>query len=188
MAHFPRNTRLCGPASHWNPVSRAELPSSHLQEAPGRPDIETLTEAKRILGVAQLFSGARGEGKTSCQEALDLAGKSAIPRLVSRALLCYAEALLESGEAVKALQAARSAQEQFVRAGQKESEARAWLIAARAARSSGDLPASREFVGKAAQSLAALQKTWNPEDRKTYDSRPDVRHWRSQIEQTLAGQ
>lgn len=161
---------------------------SDLRKAPGQPDVETLTETKRILGLAQLFSGARGEGRTSCKEALDLAEKSGIPRLVSKARLCYAEALLENGETAKALQTARSAQEQFVSTGQKESEARAWLIAAHAAGVSGNLPDAREFAGKASQSLAALQTTWTPEDRKTYDSRPDVRHWRGQIERTLAGQ
>jgi tetratricopeptide (TPR) repeat protein/tRNA A-37 threonylcarbamoyl transferase component Bud32 len=158
-----------------------------LLRAPEALDIEGLTEAKRILSAAQVLSGSRREGLASAGEALELARKSGVPRLVPAALLSEAEALVESGQAARAIEAARSAQEQFSRTGQKESEARAWLATARAARASGDAAGLRRYAARAAQSFAELQQTWSTEDRNSYNSRPDVRQWRRQIQQLVQG-
>lgn len=163
------------------PVARQKI--RKLLATPDKLDIETRIEAKQILSAVEVFSGARRGGLASSAEALELARRSALPRLVPKALLSDAEALAASGENARAMEAARSAQEQFARAGQRESEARAWLAAARAARASGNAAGSREYAARAAQSLIALQQSWSPEDRSTYNSRPDVSQWRKQIQQ-----
>ncbi|HXN45099.1 MAG TPA: hypothetical protein VN893_00565, partial [Bryobacteraceae bacterium] len=75
---------------------------------------------------------------------------------------------------------------QFALSGQAESEARASLIAARAALASGDANAARELAAAAQHSLAALYQTWTPEARASYDARPDVHQWRSQLTRLVA--
>jgi tetratricopeptide (TPR) repeat protein/predicted Ser/Thr protein kinase len=159
-----------------------------LVSAPEQLYGESLVEAKRILGSAEVFSGARREGLASAQEALDLARRSAVPRLVSSALLSQAEALAESGESAQAMKAARASAEQSGRTGQQESEARAWLVAARAARASADTPGSRDYAIKATQSFTSLQQNWSAGDRSSYNSRPDVQQWRRQIQQLTQGE
>jgi len=168
-------------------LAAARESASKLLRAPEKLDIEGLTEVTRILADAETLSGARREGLASAGKALELARKSAVPRLVPRALLAEAEALAESGEAARAIEAARSAREQFSRTGQKESEARVWLVAARAARASGDAAGVRENAARASQSFAELQQTWSTEDRNSYNSRPDVQQWRKQVQQLVQG-
>jgi tetratricopeptide (TPR) repeat protein len=153
--------------------------------APERLDIEELMEAKRILSATEVLSGSRREGLVSAEEALAHARKSGVPRFVPAALLSEAEALAESGQAARATEAARSAREQFSRTGQKESEARAWLVVARA---SGSAAGARENAARASQAFAELQQSWGAEDRKSYNSRPDVQQWRKQIQQLTQGE
>jgi tetratricopeptide (TPR) repeat protein len=168
-------------------LSAAREGARKLLRAPEKLDVEGRTEATRILADAETLSGARREGLAWAGKALELARKSAVPRLVPRALLAEAEALAESSEAVRAIEAARSAREQFSRTGQKESEARAWLVAARAARASGDAAGGRENAARASQSFAELQQAWNTQDRNSYNSRPDVQQWRKQVQQLVQG-
>jgi tetratricopeptide (TPR) repeat protein len=155
-----------------------------LLRTPEKLGIEGRTEVTRILADAETLSGARREGLASAGKALELARKSAVPRLVPKALLAEAEALAESGEVARAIEAARAAREQFSRTGQKESEARAWLVAARA---SGDATGVRDNAARASQSFAELQQTWSAQDRNSYNSRPDVQQWRKQIQQLVQG-
>lgn len=161
-----------------------------LLREPEKLDVEGRAEATRILADAETLSGARREGLALAGRALELARKSAVPRLVPRAMLAEAEALAESGEAARAIEAARPAREQFSRTGQKESEARAWLVTARAARASGDaagVAGVRESAAKASQSFAELQQSWSTQDRNSYNSRPDVQQWRKQVQQLVQG-
>jgi len=106
--------------------------------------------------------------------------------MVSGAQLAVAEAQLENGDPVLARQTALSARGQFSLGGQSESEARASLIAARAARASGDAAGAHDLAAAAEHSFAALYQTWTPEARAAYDARPDVRQWRSQLTRLMA--
>ena len=74
-----------------------------------------------------------------------------------------------------------SVRSEFARTGQRESEARALLIAARAARASHDAAGARSLAAEAAQSFEALVHSWSPVDRASYQARPDVRSWLNQI-------
>ena len=166
--------------------SAAREGAHKLMDSPARLGSAGMVEAGGISCSAEVLSGAREAGLAACRAALEEARKSGLPRMVSAALLGEAEARLENGDAARARQDALSARGQFALSGQAESEARASLIAARAARASGDAAAARELAAAAEHSLAALYQTWTPEARAAYDARPDVRQWRSQLTRLMA--
>ncbi len=171
----------------------AEIALSERHFAAARAGARRLLAASAELGAAELvganaidctaalFSSARREGLPACETALALARKSGLPRLEAAALLTWSEAQLEIGKPSAAKEAALSANAQFARSGQHESEGRALLVAARAARALQDAAGARSFAVEAGRSFDALCRSWTPEDRATYGSRPDVRHWRSQL-------
>jgi tetratricopeptide (TPR) repeat protein/predicted Ser/Thr protein kinase len=157
-----------------------------LTSSPDKLESADAVEAGDVYCTAQSLSGARRAGLAACQSALDAARKSGVPRLVSGTLLALAEAQLENGDAARAKEAALSARSQFSASGQAESEARASLIAARAARAMGDAATARQLAVAATHSLAALSATWPPDARPSYDARPDVRQWHTQLTRLLS--
>jgi serine/threonine protein kinase/Flp pilus assembly protein TadD len=130
-------------------------------------------EAKRTFGMALAFSGGAGEGKALCEEAVEIASKND-PSLLSKAQLSLAHAMLEDADAPGALTTALRAQESFARAGQHESEWRAWFVAALASRRTGDETKAREYAAQAGNALARLEQRWSTEVYNIYLSRPDV--------------
>jgi tetratricopeptide (TPR) repeat protein len=138
-------------------------------------------DVNRLACAAELPLGARRAALALCQAALSQAQASGVPRLVSAASLSLAEAQIENGDAAAARDTAMSVRSGFAQAGQQESEARALLIAARAARASHDTAGARSLAAEAAQSFEALVHSWSPEDRASYQARPDVRSWLNQI-------
>jgi tetratricopeptide (TPR) repeat protein len=138
-------------------------------------------DVNRLACAAGLPLGARRAALAACQAALDEARASGVPRFVSAATLSLAQAQIENGNAAAARDAAMSVRSEFTRTGQRESEARALLIAARAARASRDAAGARSLAAEAAQSFDALVHSWSPEDRASYQARPDVRSWLNQI-------
>jgi tetratricopeptide (TPR) repeat protein/predicted Ser/Thr protein kinase len=145
-----------------------------------------MAEAGEVYCSAEILSGAREAGMAACQAALAEARKSGLPRMVSGALLGVSEAQLENGDPARARETALAARSQFSIGGQAESEARASLIAARAARASGDAAGAHQLAAAASHSFATLYQTWTPEARAAYDARPDVRSWRSQLNRLMA--
>ncbi|MBA2733769.1 MAG: tetratricopeptide repeat protein [Acidobacteria bacterium] len=139
-------------------------------------------EAKRTYGMAMAFSGAAREGRALCEEALAMAGKKD-PSLLSRVQLALAHALLEDGDAQGALATTLRAQESFARAGQQESEWRAWFVAALASRRAGDETKAREHATRAGELLADLEKRWSPDVYSTYLKRPDVQDALNQLKE-----
>jgi serine/threonine protein kinase/Tfp pilus assembly protein PilF len=131
-------------------------------------------EAKFTQGLAQALSGATKEGKAACEEAVELARKGGDYALYSKALLALAEVLLEDRDAQGALAAALEAKERFSSAGQRESEWRAWMIAARAHRRQGNEKAAQDDVAQANRVLSELQQKWGAEAFETYLKRPDI--------------
>ncbi len=71
----------------------------------------TAVEANYTLGLAQAFSGAAREGRSKCEQAVEIATQSKDPALLSEALLALAEAQLLSGDAAGALTTALRSQE-----------------------------------------------------------------------------
>ena len=142
---------------------------------------ETAIEAKRVLGLAQAYTGAVREGKRLCEEALAMASEARNPWLLSQAQLALSEVALEANDAQGALTMALRAQESFQRAGQQSSEWRAWLVAARASRRAHDETKAREYASRAARLLANLAEKWTAEVYSSYLARPDVRYLRKQL-------
>lgn len=142
-------------------------------------------EAKITLGLARARSGAPRTGILSCIEAVDLAKTTDDPKLLSNALLAYAETLLALGQLQQAGQIALQAQQSFARFEQQESEWQAWRIIAEAKRRSGEIAAAREYASKAANLLSTVGQKWGPEVFSGYLERPDIRHFQSQLDQIL---
>jgi ATP/maltotriose-dependent transcriptional regulator MalT len=148
--------------------------------------IELTTSAKSVLGLAQVATGARREGLQALGEAAQLAAKSGSGQLAADTSLAHAEALLAAGDARRALEAARAAQQWFAAAGNQEAEWRSWLAAARAESALSHPDQSRENAQKARELLATLQQKWDADNYKTYLSRPDILESRTQLDKVPA--
>jgi tetratricopeptide (TPR) repeat protein len=143
-------------------------------------------QAKALLCLAQVFSGAKKQGKPLCQEAVEMAGQLGDPALVSSAQLSLAQAEFEMGEFREALTASLAARETCARLGQQESEWRAWLTAARAARKAGEESKAREYAANIPGLLSSLQKRWGTEGYNNYLTRPDVQLLRQLLQDEFA--
>ena len=148
--------------------------------------IGVTTTAKSTLGLAQLATGARRDGLAAVAEAAQLAAKSDTGLLIAETGLAQAEALLASGDARPALEAALAAGRWAAGAGNQEAEWRSWLWAARAENSLGHSPQAREDGQKASQLLAGLEQKWDSDNYKTYLSRPDIQDGRGQLARLAA--
>jgi tetratricopeptide (TPR) repeat protein len=155
--------------------------------AAGAQNKMTSIEARRVLGLAQTFSGARAAGIETCKEALAGAREMGDPWLISNAQLALAEALLEGGQAAAALANAQEVQPIFARSGQKVSEWRASLVAARASNQAGNPGAARDYASRVTNLLAELQQKWGMEVFNFYQARPDVQVCRAQLGELIAG-
>jgi len=181
---------------------KALSPFIHLQQAEmalseGRFDIARI-EAERSLKLADTgeteivllarlaLSGAfvaknRGrEGQAVAKEALKLASDAKMPYYFWRARLSVTAA---EDNASRMLEGAQQAQAEFARTGQQESEWRAWLLIARAARRTGDAAQSRNAAARAATLLKQLEQQWGAQIFSKYLARPDVTAARKEIEQ-----
>ena len=84
-----------------------------------------------------------------------------------------------------ALQTALDAQKTFGQSGQKDSEWRALLVAARASDLAGDKTAARDYAVRADAACNALQQVWGAESYEGYLRRPDIQTYRKQLVQIL---
>jgi serine/threonine protein kinase/Tfp pilus assembly protein PilF len=151
----------------------------------GDQDKKANAEAKLVVALAQVSSGAGVAGSQTCRDALDAAKSLGDASLFSSALVAYAESLLASGDAQGALTNALEAQESFARAGRRESEWRALLLAARAAARANHADAAHDYASRASAALDDLQRAWGG-DFDTYQARPDVQVWRKQLAELTA--
>ena len=143
----------------------------------GTQHAESVVEAKRVLGLARVMSGARSEGLRSCVEADQKAAALKNTRLAARTTLALARARLEAGDARGALPLALAAQDSFTRHGQLASAWWAWAVAARASRDTGAAEKAREYAARAAEALERIRGEWGEEAYKIYLDRPDVRYY-----------
>jgi serine/threonine protein kinase/Flp pilus assembly protein TadD len=147
---------------------------------------ESTIEAKRILGLSLGLSGSAREGRRWCEEALEMATRSKNPWLISRAKLALSEVMLEGGDPQGALTAALEAQDSFARAGQRASEWRAWLVAARSLLRLNDRAKADEYASLAAGALSSLEEKWGAEVYGLYLTRPDVQYLRKRLKEDFA--
>jgi tetratricopeptide (TPR) repeat protein len=150
------------------------------------PTKHTTIAAKSLTGLLKIRSGAKDEGRKTCQEAAHLARNASDPRVLSEAKLSLAEALLESGDSRAALATALEAGERFSQAGQPESEWRAWLFAALANQRLNDSEAARGYVSRARNTLLSLQQRWGAEHFNSYLTRQDIQFYSKQLDQASA--
>ncbi|HMF57303.1 MAG TPA: tetratricopeptide repeat protein [Pyrinomonadaceae bacterium] len=145
-------------------------------------------EAEIVIGLSQVFSGAKSAALKSCQDALSRAMRSNDPWRISHSLVALAEVMLENGDAQGAVEKALQAEQSFARYGQSESEWRAWLVAARAIERAGDHTKAREYASHSTDALSALEQKLGAENYQSYLTRPDVQYSRQQIKQLLVAQ
>jgi tetratricopeptide (TPR) repeat protein/predicted Ser/Thr protein kinase len=136
---------------------------------------------KIVAALAEAYAGGARVARPVSEAALAAARETGDPWLVSNAQLALAQVLFEADDAAGALVAAREAQAGFGRAGHREAEWRAWLVAARASRSLGETDAAREMAGRSAQALAEVRQAWGAEFFDAYLARPDVQLLRKQL-------
>jgi tetratricopeptide (TPR) repeat protein len=141
----------------------------------------TAVEAAYTLGLAQALSGATKDGQKKCQTAVAIATDYGNPALLAEALLALAETQLSTGDVAGALASALRCQQILAGLGKQDFEWIAWLIAARASRSSGDGTKAREYAARAADLLAGLQQKWGNENYDGYLNRPDIESFRKQL-------
>lgn len=145
-----------------------------------------IVEAKMVVGSAQTLSGGSRQGLSNCREAVELARQSHDTSLLSEALLSLAEMMVHSGDASGALKNSLESQEIFARSGNKDSEWRAWLTAARASRSAGDIQKAREYASRAEGLLSSLQQLWGADYYNSYLNRADIQFSRKQLSELTA--
>ena len=149
------------------------------------PDVAL--QAKTCLGLADAFSGDAPAGRKLCEEALDMARKTNSRPLISNSQLALAEALLAEHNASASLQNAQAVEKIFGQSGQKDSEWRALLIAARASDISGDKSATQTYASRADGTCNELAQTWGADAYASYLRRPDIQVYRKQLMQLIGG-
>jgi tetratricopeptide (TPR) repeat protein/tRNA A-37 threonylcarbamoyl transferase component Bud32 len=166
--------------------SEAKTSAEQVLELVSAKTSPTVVQTKQVLCRAQVFSGAKREGKLSCQEAVEIATRLSDPWLLADARLSEAEAALEIGDFKQALFDALAAQESCARLGQPESEWRAWLVAARASRRAGDEAKAREYASHIPELLSSLRQKWSADSYTSYLTRPDVQLLRRLLQDEFA--
>ncbi len=144
---------------------------------------EVTLGAKRVLGLAQAYSGAVAVGRQTNLEALELARTFNEPLQLARAKLALAEVMLLANDPQAALTNALEARAVFARGEQRESEWRAVLIAALASLRLGDSSKAREYGAQAEQAIQSLQQRLGADNYNSYLGRPDVQGFRRQLNQ-----
>jgi hypothetical protein len=96
-------------------------------------------------------------------------------------MLALAEADLAASDARSALEQATAVQARFAKAGQQESEWRAWLLASLASQRLSDSDKAREQLAQAKAVLSQLQQKWGAEAFQKYLTRPDIQVYYRQL-------
>jgi hypothetical protein len=136
-------------------------------------------------GLTEVLSG-KSQGRVKCEQALEMAKQLGDPTLLSEALLNLAQAQLQSGEPARALKSSLESQALFAKAGNRDNEWIAWLIAARSSRSNHDFQNARNYAVNAQQLLASIEQQWGSDNYGSYLKRPDIQLFRAQLNQLLA--
>ncbi len=168
-------------------AARTRAILAEISAAEKSEDQELAIESNRVLGLEEALSGRASNGKRLTSEAVSEAQTLRDPRLLAQAKLALADVMLAGGDPAQASRLALEVQPQFGRASQYESEWRAWLIAARAARARGEASQARDCAGRAAAQLARFQGRLEAADSASYADRPDIRRCRAELERLIKG-
>ena len=190
QAGFKSQLAYGGLVSAQMALSRRRGPEAAKQAAAARqlasqdyPD--AALQATQILALAEAAAGSPAKAVVLVTEAVAAAKELRLPRLISTALLASAEVRTAAGDARGALADARAAQQMFASASQLESEWRAWLVAALAARLGGDQASAHDYAKRADTGRAALQARWGDSNYSGYAQRPDIQARLKQLGQVL---
>jgi len=135
--------------------------------------------------MARVFSGDSA-GRLKREPALALAREVGDPTVMSESLLAVAQVQLQSNDAAGALKSSLEAQPIFERAGNKDGEWIAWLVAARASRILKDAQKTHEYTERSQKALASIQQQWGNDNYNSYLARPDIKLLHTQFTQLLA--
>lgn len=141
------------------------------------------TEAHSVLALSAAARGKQVDAKQEIELVMRRAAAAEGRTELPQALLTSAMVRLEVGEHQEALNSALRAKQMFEATGKVESEWRASLAGARAAKASGDPAKSKELAAAAFSALDSLSKKWPPDDYRTYRARPDVSRLAKQLAQ-----
>jgi hypothetical protein len=114
-----------------------------------------------------------------------LASKTKSRQLITSVQLALAEIKLLERNAEQALNAALDVQKIFAQSGQKDSEWRSLLIAARASDLAGNKSAAQDYAARADKACSELQQKWGADSYESYLRRPDIQAYRAQLAQLL---
>jgi serine/threonine protein kinase/Tfp pilus assembly protein PilF len=141
-----------------------------------------VNSAKIVIGLSEVYGGAKAAGKQTASSAVDVAKQLNDPAQLASAQSALAAVQLLAGDSRSAATNALQAQEVFARLGQIESEWQALLIAAQASDNLGDKSKAREYATKTKDSLAKLEERLGREYFNSYFRRNDTRRFREQLE------
>jgi tetratricopeptide (TPR) repeat protein len=158
--------------SEGNLAESTVIANEAVKTAPARSDV--LIESKSFFALLKGASGASREAKQLCDEAMEVSSNSGNSGLYSVALLRCSEAALKTNDPQTAATLAAKAQERLARSEKKESEWRAWSIAARATEQLGDKTKAEEMSRNAVFVRSKLEQLWGPDTFKQYTARPDI--------------
>ncbi len=154
-------------------TDQARTRARHAGELAGR-NKEIMADSTRVMALSDLRSGKASEAVTLSKRALEVARSAGLARATLDAQLAYAQALLAEGSAEPALEVAKEAWTKAGRSQQRESEWRACLLAAVAARrlTRSDLMVQTESTAEIL--FAQLRQSLSPQDHANYFARPDL--------------
>ena len=101
--------------------------------------------------------------------------------------MALAEAFLNERNPAAAQQNALELEKIFGQSGQKDSEWRALLIAARASDVSGDKATAQSYASRADSACNELKQKWGADAYESYLRRPDIQMYRKQLVQLTGG-
>jgi tetratricopeptide (TPR) repeat protein len=162
-------------------LPRAKAKGQEALDLAGTEYHDTAIQARLVLGLVQVLTGAAREGRKTCEEADRMAAQTGDPWIISRSALALSEAMLESGDAASALTNALRAQESIARIGDQESEWRAWLVAALSSKRTRDQSKAQEYSAHAAELLSTLEQKWGTDSFNSYIARPDIQYARKRL-------
>jgi serine/threonine protein kinase/tetratricopeptide (TPR) repeat protein len=139
---------------------------------------------KYLKGLAQALTSQARAGQALCEEAVTAAAPVGDPLLSAQAQLALAEAALAAGDAKRAVESARQAQDFFSNSAMAERNWRALLIAGVASEKLLDRDNARNYFKKASDAFSSLEQKWGAETFKAFQARPDTQFYRKQLEQS----
>jgi len=180
QVHLFRAQTALSQRQYAEAVKNAQLAIAASQEFP-----DIMAQAQFTLGLANAYSGAAAAGQKLGEDALALANKTKSRVIITSVQLALAEIYLLEKNSDQAQKSALELQKIFAQSGQKDSEWRALLIAARASDLAGNKSAAQEYAARADKSCSELQQKLGDENYQSYLRRPDIQTYRSQLAQLL---